>query len=541
MAGRAMTADEIILDNFAHLPVWVGWREEQRNGKKTKVPYSPRTGWEAKSNNAETWATRGEAETWAIANRGSGVGIVLSRINGGDCCLCGIDLDTCRDPTTETLQGWAQEVVDRFKTYTEVSPSGTGVKCFFMHASADTPAVERLFGGKTGKQFKNGGGEHCSAIEIYRTSHYFTVTSESVGPTDILRQVPLADLEWLVLDAGPRFAHKENQKSRSSGNDQSRSGKAFRKGAALKAAGHSYAAMRDALLADADHEISEWARTKSLANGERELHRIYENAKAALSPDFIRGDEKQILRGHPDNIRMAIEHLGVSLRQNEFSNMTEIHGLAGYGPELTDAGAIRLRFLIGSTYYFLPPVDLFQDVLTDIAHLNKYHPVRDFLDNIKWDMNPRIDNWLHDYAGAEDTPFNRAIGRIFLIAAVRRVRQPGIKFDTMLVFESPIQGKNKSSAMRLLAMREEWFTDNLPLGVDPKEVIEQISGIWIVEFAELDGMATRERERITAFPSRQVDKARPAYGRRRETVKPRCVPQADSPAHSIPGHGRPPH
>ncbi len=85
---------------------------------------------------------------------------------------------------------------------------------------------------------------------------------------------------------------------------------------------------------------------------------------------------------------MAIEHLGVSLRQNEFSNMTEIHGLAGYGPELTDAGAIRLRFLIGSTYYFLPPVDLFQDVLTDIAHLNKYHPVRDFLDNIKWNGNP---------------------------------------------------------------------------------------------------------------------------------------------------------
>jgi primase-polymerase (primpol)-like protein len=73
------TSDEIILDNLAHLPVWVGWREEQRNGKKTKVPYSPRTGWEARSNNAETWATRGEAETWAIANRGGGVGIVAMR------------------------------------------------------------------------------------------------------------------------------------------------------------------------------------------------------------------------------------------------------------------------------------------------------------------------------------------------------------------------------------------------------------------------------------------------------------------------------
>jgi putative DNA primase/helicase len=186
------------------------------------------------------------------------------------------DLDTCRDPTAETFQDWAEEVINRFATYTEVSPSGTGAKLFFIHASADTPAIERLFAGNTGKQFKNGGGEHCPAIEIYRTGRYFTVTDESIGPTDILRQVSLADLEWLVLEAGPKFAHKESQKSGSSGNDQSRSGKAFRKGATLKAAGYSYEAMRSALLTDEDLEIAEWART--IANGERELHRIYENA-----------------------------------------------------------------------------------------------------------------------------------------------------------------------------------------------------------------------------------------------------------------------
>jgi putative DNA primase/helicase len=97
---------EISLDNLAHLPVWVGWREEQRDGDPTKVPYDPRTGRRAKSDNSATWATRGEAETWAIKNR-SGVGIVLSQLNGGDCCLCGVDLDTCRDPTTETFQDWA--------------------------------------------------------------------------------------------------------------------------------------------------------------------------------------------------------------------------------------------------------------------------------------------------------------------------------------------------------------------------------------------------------------------------------------------------
>jgi hypothetical protein len=161
--------------------------------------------------------------------------------------------------------------------YGEVSPSGGGAKLFFVLPQADPTAIDRLFEGNGGKVFRNGGGEHGPTIEVYRSGRYFTVTDENIGASDIVRQVSLADLEWLILEAGPKFSHKESQKN-GSGNDQSRSAKAFRKGAALKATGHSYAAMRDALLADADPEISEWARTKGSANGEREMHRIYENA-----------------------------------------------------------------------------------------------------------------------------------------------------------------------------------------------------------------------------------------------------------------------
>jgi hypothetical protein len=281
---------EIIMNDLAHEPVWVGWREEVRkNAKgevtKTKVPYNPKTGSKAESNDPTTWATLAAAETWAKKNRGDGVGIELSQLNGAfDCCLCGIDLDTCRDPKTGIFQDWAQEVIERFATYTEVSPSGTGAKLFFTHASADLPEVEKLFDGSR-KVFKNGGGEHPPAIEIYPKGRYFTVTTRSIGPTNILRQVPLVDIEWLLTQAGPKFAHKEKQKGEGhessgnqSGTDQSRSGKAMGEGAALKAAGCSYATMRDALLANSDPEIAEWAKTKGRANGERELHRIYDRA-----------------------------------------------------------------------------------------------------------------------------------------------------------------------------------------------------------------------------------------------------------------------
>jgi hypothetical protein len=245
-------------------------------------------------------------------------------------------------------------------------------------------------------------------------------------------------------------------------------------------------------------------------------HKGHNGGSHKSDDGFIREGER-ILKDHHKNIRHAIALLGVSLRHNDFSTQTEISNLSAFGPELTDAGAIRLRFLIQETYGFLAPLALYEAVLTDIAHMNRYHPVRDFLAGLKWDGVPRIDTWLTTYAGAEDTAFNRAAGRIFLIAGVRRVRQPGVKFDTMIVFESP-QGKDKSKALRALAIKGEWFTDNLPLSADPKQVIEATGGVWIAEFAELDGITKRDVGHVKNFLSKQDDRARPAYGRRSERV-----------------------
>ena len=234
--------------------------------------------------------------------------------------------------------------------------------------------------------------------------------------------------------------------------------------------------------------------------------------------NFIRGEGGRIIKTHPNNSRLAVERLGVTIRLNEFTGQTEISGLPEFDGELTDAGAIRLRFAVNERFDFLPSDQLFGQVLIDIAHQNRFHPIRDYLDGLTWDGVPRIDTWLRDYAGAEDTDFNGACGRLFLVAGVRRVRHPGAKFDTMLVFESPIQGLDKSSALRALAVRDPWFTDNMQLGVSAKETIEGTQGVWIVEFGELSGMERREREQILTFLSRQEDRARPAYGRRPERV-----------------------
>jgi predicted P-loop ATPase len=109
-----------------------------------------------------------------------------------------------------------------------------------------------------------------------------------------------------------------------------------------------------------------------------------------------------------------------------------------------------------------------------------------------------------------------------LVAAVRRVRQPGCKFDEMVVLESE-QGKEKSSALALLAVRDEWFTDDMPLNADSKVVIERLAGRWIVEAGELKGMRKGDVEGLKAFLSRRVDRARAAYARLTQEVPRQCI------------------
>jgi hypothetical protein len=264
------------LQSIARAPVWVGWKTEQRDGKPTKVPYDPRTGQHAASDASATWATRREAESWAAIHGGDGVGVVLCLVDSAH--LGGIDLDSCRNPTTGELAPWAAAIVDRFQTYTEISPSGKGVKLFFWISQADWSASASIMeDGRHGRAFKNGGGEHGPGIEVYRGKRYFTVTDNAIGETEI-RQASIDDLAWLIREAGPAFVGKKD-KSTQSGQDNSRSGKAFRRGAELKAGGKSYQEMRDALLADSDPEIADWAREKGMANGEREMKRVYANAK----------------------------------------------------------------------------------------------------------------------------------------------------------------------------------------------------------------------------------------------------------------------
>jgi hypothetical protein len=134
--------------------------------------------------------------------------------------------------------------------------------------------------------------------------------------------------------------------------------------------------------------------------------------------------------------------------------------------------------------------------------------VREYLNALVWDQKPRIERWLIDYAGAADTEYVRAVSRKVLIAAVRRARQPGCKFDSMLILESP-QGTGKSRALRILAVEDAWFADKLPL--DAREILETTEGKWIVEMSELSLLSPEDVGALKMCLSRQHDEARLAY------------------------------
>lgn len=177
-----------------------------------------------------------------------------------------------------------------------------------------------------------------------------------------------------------------------------------------------------------------------------------------------------------------------------------------------------------------PKINDVGKIVVRVAEHNKYNPVIEALDALKWDCFPRVRGndydvmpWLSTYLGADNTRINRMFGEKWLVSAVARAYQPGCKADAMLVLEGR-QGLKKSSALRALAdgLITGVFTDEMS---DPnsKDAAMQMQGAWIVEIAELDAFRRAEVTQIKSWLGRQIDRFRRPYGKIVEDFPRACV------------------
>jgi putative DNA primase/helicase len=207
-------------------------------------------------------------------------------------------------------------------------------------------------------------------------------------------------------------------------------------------------------------------------------------------------------------LRHAPEWSGV-FAWNDFSARPEIVRRLPNAPRaLADADISAVTTWLNQSAELPVPSRITAEAIRFVADAEHFHPVRAYLGALEWDRVPRLDLWLHDHLGAEDTDLHRAFASRWMIGMVARIFEPGCQFDTALIFESR-QGLGKSTALRTLG--GEWFTDYLP-DLTSKDAMQQLQGVWIVEIAELDSIRRADTHRIKSFLSARIDRFRPPYG-----------------------------
>lgn len=526
------------LASLAEVRRWVAWKTEKRGEKDTKVPYSPTDSYgRAKANAPLTWGARVAAERRAERLGAPGnVGIQLGDHFG--LALGGIDLDSCRSDDG-TLAPWASEVIDRFMSYAEVSPSGTGVKVFFAMLPDAFQAVLTALGTNVqgeqrhGCKFAQGGaGDHPPAIEIYVSHRYFTVTGQQcdTAPSE-LRFIEADTLLWLLTEAGPALVGEmppeedasDGKQQQAGGKDKSRSAVAFGIACQVKRDGGSFEDMIAALAADPRTAV--WLAEKGKANNLRELKRMWNKASAKAPPAWLSkcqyGNDGP--RGNLHNALVALredQRLAGVFRRDEMLRAVTVPEKDGTRLPATDVHVGRLQSFLQHEGLETVGKDTTHQAVEIIAAEHAFHPVRDYLAGLRWDGYPRLGTWLHHYLGVERNDYASGIGTMFFVAMVARVMRPGCKADYMLVLEGP-QGARKSTACRILG--GPWFSDSLPDIRGGKDVSQHLNGKWLIEVAEMSALDKAEAAALKAFVTRDTERYRRSYGRL-EVIEPRqCV------------------
>ena len=235
-------------------------------------------------------------------------------------------------------------------------------------------------------------------------------------------------------------------------------------------------------------------------------------------------DRKGAIKSTASNIIAILENdpkLKGHVWQNLFNGFIYVTGGLPWNGEATQWGNTddaNLRIYL-EQHYGVTGKDKIKDAMVAVVTRHRVHPIRDYLNHLKWDGVPRLDHLIIDYVGAEDNELNRVMTRKHFTAAVARVMDPGCKYDYCLIIAGA-EGIGKSTLFNV--MGGDWFSDSL-VTMEGTKGMEQARNGWVIELPELGSIKRSDVEQVKAYISRQIDSYRPAYGSVNEAHPRQCI------------------
>ena len=204
--------------------------------------------------------------------------------------------------------------------------------------------------------------------------------------------------------------------------------------------------------------------------------------------------------------------LSGAIAKNLLTERVDIVKPIGYhriGTAITDTDMNYLLLYLEETYGLTSEKKI-TAAIGIVANENGYHPVRDYLNGLSWDGQERIRYCLRHFLGADTDQYTYEALRLFLLGAIHRAFCPGCKFEVMLCLVGG-QGAGKSTFFRLLAVKDEWFSDDLRK-IDDENVYRKMQGHWIIEMSEMIATANAKSiEEIKSFISRPKETYKVPY------------------------------
>lgn len=529
---------------------WVNWKLEERKGKKTKIPLSL-NGRMASSTDAKTWATHEK-----VLVKSKNVGIVFTP----EKTFLGIDIDHCleggvlKHPQAEAIAF----LIENADTYVEVSPSGTGLHIYLAlskplklvanrHEGFEAYTEGRYFT-VTGKSF----GEvkpvrtvdPDEALELLKLIGYpWKKKTDSFDDKDIAKDTPrksILDQTTLKLRddevLGKMFSGKNTKKiQKIYDGDASDYDNDFSRADMALLAHLAFWTQKDAAQIERMWLASPiGSRKKTVTRGDyrtRSVNAAIANCSEVYTPlspgdsevaiddksldlmFFMKDKHKSFYKNLENMTRLLSRHpefVG-TMRYDAYHEVME-RKVNGTWRHLLDHDVLDYQARISVLFSDFANIgkEVVYDAMMTVIRENEIDSGLDYIKSLKWDGKPRVDSWISKAYGTPDDEYHQKVGANWLKGMVKRIVEPGCKFDYVLVLEGD-QGIKKSTSLLMLAGQLGHVETTM--STEQKDFFMQFLGNAIVEFSEGETLSRTEVKRMKALITVQVDKYRAPYGR----------------------------